>query len=444
MIDVSTPVVVLVMFGGLLLAIMTGFPIAWALGGIAVICGALFWGPGSFPGFYMQTFGALSNYVLLAVPLFVFMGVMVERTGIGERLFKTAYVLFAGIRGGLAVTVVIVGVLLACSLGIIAGSIVMLTVVALPTLVAHGYNKEMSCGTIMASGSLGIFIPPSVLLVIYGPVANISVGRLFMAAFMPGFMLGGIYITYVLLRSFINPQFGPSIPREERVVSLLTKARMFITSGLPLLVLILSVLGVIYAGVATPTEASAIGALAATIMAVAYGNMNFEVLKDATRRTLKVTSMIIFTLIGSVMFQIIFLGLGGGDFFSEVVMLAPFGKWGTFAVMMLIIFFLGFFIVDLAIILIMVPLVTPVGAALGFDPLWFAMMVCMNIQISYLTPPFAQAIFFLKGAADPNLGITSGHIMRGVIPFVCLISLGMVVCIIFPQIITWLPSTMIK
>lgn len=444
MIDVSTPVVVIVMFGGLLVAIMTGFPIAWALGGIAVICGFLFWGPGSFPGFYMQTFGALSNYVLLAVPLFIFMGVMVERTGIGEKLFKTAYVLFAGIRGGLAVTVVFVGVLLACSLGIIAGSIVMLTVVALPTLIAHGYNKEMSCGTIMASGSLGIFIPPSVLLVIYGPVANISVGKLFMAAFMPGFMLGGLYITYVLLRSLINPQFGPAIPREERTVSVLTKARMFITSGLPLLALIFSVLGVIYAGVATPTEASAIGALAATLMAVAYRRMSFGVLKDAARRTFQVTVMIMFTLIGSVMFQIIFLGLGGGDFFSEVVMAAPFGKWGTFAIMMLIIFFLGFFIVDLAIILIMVPLVTPVGAALGFDPLWFAMMVCMNIQISYLTPPFAQAIFFLKGAADPKLGVTSGHIMRGVIPFVCLISLGMIVCIIFPQIITWLPSTMIK
>jgi TRAP-type mannitol/chloroaromatic compound transport system permease large subunit len=211
-----------------------------------------------------------------------------------------------------------------------------------------------------------------------------------------------------------------------------------------LLALIFSVLGVIYAGVATPTEASAIGALAATLMAVAYRKMSFGVLKDAARRTFQVTAMIAFTLIGSIMFQIIFLGLGGGDFFAEVVMAAPFGKWGTFAIMMLIIFFLGFFIVDLAIILIMVPLVTPVGAALGFDPLWFAMMVCMNIQISYLTPPFAQAIFFLKGAADPKLGITSGHIMRGVIPFVCLISLGMIVCIIFPQIITWLPSTMIK
>ena len=179
-------------------------------------------------------------------------------------------------------------------------------------------------------------------------------------------------------------------------------------------------------------------------MAIAYGNMNYKVLKDATRRTFEVTSMIIFTVIGSLMFQIIFLGLGGGDFFTAVVMAAPFGKWGTFAVMMLIIFFLGFFMVDLAIILIMVPLVTPVGAALGFDPLWFAMMVCMNIQLSYLTPPFAQAIFFLKGAADPNLGITSGQIMRGVIPFIFLISSGMLICIIFPQIITWLPSTMIK
>ena len=444
MIEASTLVVVMVMFGGLLVLIMTGFPIAWALGGTAVISGVLFWGPKSFPGFYMQTYGILSNYILLAVPCFIFMGMMVERTGVGEKLFKTAYLLFAGVRGGLAVTVVLVGVLLACALGIIAGSIALLTVVALPVLVKHGYNREMSCGTIMASGSLGIFIPPSVLLVIYGPVAHISVGKLFFAAFMPGFMLGAIYITYVLVRCFINPQFGPAIPPEERTVTLIFKARMFITSALPLLLLISSVLAVIYAGVATPTEASATGALVATLMAVAYGKMNYKVLKDATRRTFEVTSMIIFTVIGSLMFQIIFLGLGGGDFFTAVVMAAPFGKWGTFAVMMLIIFFLGFFIVDLAIILIMVPLVTPVGAALGFDPLWFAMMVCMNIQISYMTPPFAQAIFFLKGAADPNLGITSGQIMRGVIPFVCLIILGMVIAIIFPQIITWLPSTMIK
>lgn len=444
MIEISTPVVVIVMFGGLLIAILTGFPIAWALGGIAVICGFLFWGPGSFPGFYMQSFGALSNYVLLAVPLFIYMGVMVERSGVGEKLFKTAYVLFSGVRGGLAATVVFVGVILAASLGIIAGSIIMLTVVALPTLVAHGYNKEMSCGTIMASGSLGIFIPPSVLLVIYGPVANISVGKLFMAAFMPGFMLGGLYMTYVLIRCFISPHFGPAIPPEERKASPLAKARMFVTSALPLLVLILSVLGVIYAGVATPTEASAIGALAATLMAIVYRKMSWEVMKDAARQTFQVTVMVMFTLIGAIMFQIIFLGLGGGEFFSEVVMAAPFGKWGSFAVMMLIIFFLGFFIVDLAIILIMVPLVTPVAATLGFHPLWFAMMVCMNIQISYMTPPFAQAIFFLKGAADPKLGITSGQIMRGVIPFIILIGLGMTLSVIFPQIITWLPGTMIK
>lgn len=444
MFDISAGTLAIVGFILILAGILSGFPIAWILGGIAIITGLLFWGPQSFDTFYHQMYGLVSNYILLAIPLFIFMGAMIEESGIGKRLFDTMYIIFGRLRGGIAITAVVVGTMLATILGIIAGSTVMLTIVALPNLLRHKYNKAMSCGTICASGSLGIFIPPSILLIIYGPVSGISVGKLFMGAFMPGFMLSGLYITYILIRSFLNPRDAPSIAAEEQVVSLRVKARMFITSALPLLVLIFSVLGVIYTGIAAPTEAAAMGAMASIIIAASYRRLNYATVKNTSHRAFDATVMVIYTCIGAAMFQSVFMALGGGDYFTEMVLSAPGGRWGSFAVIMVIVLFLGMFIPDIAIILIVVPLATPIGEALGFEPVWFAMMVCMNLQISFMTPPYAQAIFFLKGAVDPGLGITTGDIIRGVIPFILLIMVGMGLCVAFPQIITWLPSTMIK
>jgi len=444
MFDISAGVLALVGFGLILAGIISGFPIAWILGGIAVITGFFFWGPRSFDTFYQQMYGLVSNYILLAIPLFIFMGAMIEESGIGKRLFDTMYVIFGRLRGGIAITAVVVGTMLATILGIIAGSTVMLTIVALPNLLRHKYNKAMSCGTICASGSLGIFIPPSILLIIYGPVSGISVGKLFMGAFMPGFMLSGLYITYILTRSFINPHDAPSVPTEEQIVSLRSKIRMFVTSALPLLVLIFSVLGVIYTGIAAPTEAAAMGAVASILIAAVYRRLNYTTLKSTSHRAFDATVMVIYTCIGAAMFQSVFMALGGGEYFTNVVLSAPGGRWGSFVVIMFIILILGMFIPDIAIILIMVPLVTPIAEALGFHPVWFAMMVCMDLQTSFMTPPYAQAIFFLKGAVDPSLGITTGDIIRGVIPFIFLIMVGMGLCVVFPQIITWLPSTMIK
>ena len=445
MIEAGPEAVAIVMFGMLLLGMATGFPIAWVIGGVAIISGVLFWGPEVFAAFYQQAYGVLVAYVLLAVPLFLFMGTMVQQARIGEKLFNFAYLLSGGIRGGLAVLVVLVGVVLSVCLGIISGSIAMLAIVALPTLIEHGYDKELASGTVMASGCLGIFIPPSVLLVVYGPVANISVGKLFTGAFMPGFLLAAVYITYILIRCSINPRLGPPMRAEERVaISLTTKIRMFATSAMPVLALIMAVLVAIYTGIATPTEAAALGALVSMLIALSYRQLNYKVLRDALRQTFGVTGMIMFTVFAALMFQTVFLGLGCGDMFKDAILAAPFGKWGSFAAMMIIIFILGFFLVDLAIVLIMVPLITPIGAALGFDPIWMAMMVCLNIQTGYLTPPFAQAIFFFRGSVNPALGITSGHVMRGIIPFVCLIVITMALCIAFPQIITWLPSTMLR
>jgi len=444
MFDISIGVFVLVGFVLILAGILSGFPIAWILGGIAVITGFLFWGPQSFDTFYQQMYGLVSNYILLAIPLFIFMGAMIEESGVGKRLFDTMYLIFGALRGGIAITVVVVGTMLATILGIIAGSTVMLTIVALPNMLRHGYNKAMSCGTVCASGSLGIFIPPSILLIIYGPVSGISVGKLFMGAFMPGFMLSGLYITYILIRSFLNPHDAPSIPAGEQAVSWGVKAKMFVTSALPLLVLIFSVLGVIYTGIAAPTEAAAMGAVASILVAAFYRRLNYPTLKSASHRSFDATVMVIYTCIGAAMFQSIFMALGGGEYFTNVVLSAPGGKWGSFIVIMFIILVLGMFIPDIAIILIMVPLVTPIAETLGFHPIWFAMMVCLDLQTSFMTPPYAQAIFFLQGAADPSLGITTGDIIRGVIPFILLIFVGIGLCVAFPQIVTWLPGTMIK
>lgn len=444
MLDVSPGVLTFVGFALILVGVLSGFPVAWVLGGIGVITGFLFWGPEAFATFYHQMYGLTSNYILLAIPLFIFMGAMIEESGIGEKLFNTMFYIFGGLRGGIAVTAIIVGTLLATCLGIIAGSTVMLTIVALPAMIRRGYEKALSCGVVCASGSLGIFIPPSILLIIYGPIAGISVGKLFMAAFMPGFLLSGLYIAYILIRCTKSPHIAPVLPPEERITSVAVKGRMFATSAMPLLVLIFSVLGVIYTGVAAPTEAAAMGAVAASLIALAYRRLKHATLRTATRRAFEATVMVIFTCIGASMFQSVFMALGGGDYFTEMVLAAPGGRWGVFALIMLIVLFLGMFIPDIAMILIMVPLITPIGEALGFEDVWLAIMFNMALQTSFMTPPYAQAIFFLKGAVDKRLGVTTGDIIRGVIPFIAIIGLGITFCVMFPQIVTWLPGTMIK
>ena len=444
MLDVSAGMLTFVGFALILIGVLSGFPVAWVLGGIGVITGFLFWGPEAFSTFYHQMYGLASNYILLAIPLFIFMGAMIEESGVGEKLFTTMYYIFGGLRGGIAITAVIVGTLLATCLGIIAGSTVMLTIVALPAMIHRGYAKSLSCGVICASGSLGIFIPPSILLIIYGPIAGISVGKLFMAAFMPGFLLAGLYIAYIVVRCITKPATAPVVPLEERISSVRVKARMFVTSALPLLVLIFSVLGVIYTGVAAPTEAAAMGAVASALIALAYRKLKYQTLRRATTRAFEATVMVIFTCIGAAMFQSVFMALGGGSYFTELVLSAPGGRWGVFALIMLIVVFLGMFIPDIAMILIMVPLITPIGEILGFEAVWLAIMFNMALQTSFMTPPYAQAIFFLKGAVDPRLGVTTGDIIRGVIPFIILIGVGVLLCIAFPQIVTWLPGTMIR
>lgn len=443
MIEASPLVITIIMFGLLLIGIVSGFPIAWVLGGSGVVSGILFWGPKCFPAFYQQAFGTFSNYILLAIPLFIFIGVIIELSGLGEKVFYSIFQMI-GARGGggLAVVVVIVGVILAVCTGVMSGAVTLLAIVALPTLLRHNYNRGLASGTCIASGCLGIFIPPSVLLVVYGPLAGISVGRLFMGAFMPGLLLGVMYSLYIVVKCAITPQFAPPMAAGEELPPLSKRLQSLATSSIPIIALILAILGAIYLGIATPTEAAATGALVVILIALAHRRLSFKVLKESCHRTFKLTGMIAFLIIGGEMFQVVFLGTGCSELFRDAILAAPFGRWGSFAIMLFIIFILGFFLVDFAIILIAVPLVTPIAAALGFNDVWFAMLVCMTIQTGYMTPPYASGIFFFKGAADPSFGITTGEIIRGVIPFIIVIMISMAICIVFPQVITWLPSTM--
>lgn len=444
MITMSPEIVTIAMVAGLLVGVATGYPMGLVLGGIAIVVGVIAWGPSVFPLFYSRLYGVVTEYTFIAVPLFIFMGIMVESSGVADKVFGALHLWLGGFRGGLAIATVLLGTILAACVGVIAASVTMLALIALPAMINRGYSKELSTGACCAGGTLGILIPPSIMLILYGPMANISVGKLFMAAFIPGLVLSGLYSAYIGIRCLLKPKEGPAIPAEERAVSWRKKIFLLIISVVPLVVLIMAVLGSIFFGIAAPTEAAAVGALAAIVMVIAYRAFSFQVLKESLYRTMRIFSMIFVIVVCASLFTGVFLGLGCGNVVASFVLAAPFGRWGALAVIMLVIFVLGMFIDWIGIILIMIPIVSPIGIQLGFDSLWFAMMIIINLQMSFLSPPFAYAIFFLKGVTTPEMGVDTSHIIRGVLPFIGLIMVGLGLFVKFPQLILWLPSMMIK
>ena len=443
MIDISPEMVVIVMLGGLLVLVMLGFPLGYVVGFLGFVVGVMIYGEQITQMFYLRTYRLMMNYVLLAVPLFVFMGSMLERSGIIERLYDALYLWLGGFRGGLAVVTVMVGTVMAATVGVITASVTLLTLVALPSMVKRGYSKSFAAGACTAGGILGILIPPSIMIVIYGPMAAISVGKMFFGAFIPGFILAGLYISYIVIRSIVQPHIAPPVPVEQRAVPFAQKTKMLFVSIVPVAILIVSVLGVIFMGIAPPTEAAGVGAFAAILLTIAYRRFSFDVLKEVMSMTLKLSGFIFLVGTMSYTYTGIFLGARGGEVLTELIMSMPGGKWGAFAVIMFIIFMLGFFIDWIGILFITVPIVTPIFEVLGFDPVWAAIMVCVNLQTSFMTPPFAMGIYICRGAADPSLGVTVGDIIRGVIPYVLLVIIGLTLLISFPQLVTWLPSMMI-
>jgi len=444
MIHLSPELVTMVMLGGILFWVLLGYPLAIVVGGTAIVMGILLFGPNiAVEVIYHRMFELMNNYILLAAPGFIFMGIMLGYSGIAEKMFAAMYLWLSGFRGGLAVMTVIIGTILAACVGIVGASVTALAIVCMPPMVKRGYDKALASGAVCAGGTLGILIPPSIMLVIYGPMAALSVGKLFFAAFMPGFLLSAMYIIYIAVYSFVKPEAAPAVPLAERTVSWGKKTWALLVSMVPPTVLVMAVLGTIFLGIASPTEAAAVGSLAATLLAVAYRRFSFVILKDTVTETIKVVGMVL--LIGSTAYAFVgvFIRAGGGDIVKEIVLSAPGGKWGIFAIIMFVVFLLGYFIDWLGILFIMVPIITPIGTALGFDKLWFAMMICVNLQTSFLTPPFAYAIFYLRGACDTSLGVTTADIIRGVFPFVAIIIIGLALCIAFPEIILWLPAQMI-
>lgn len=442
--ELSKELIAALMLGGLLVGVLTGFPLAFVMGAVAVLFGFMVWGGGVSQLLYTRIFMVLSNYVILAVPLFVFMGLMLERSGITEKLYDALYLWLGPFRGGLAIATVLIGTILAACVGIIAASVTMLSVIAVPSMVKRGYAKSLATGATCAGGSLGILIPPSIMLVFYGPMAGISVGKLFFAAFPAGLLLSVLYVSYIAIRSFVQPSIAPSVPSEETAVSFTKKTRVLLYSLAPPVILILAVLGTIFFGIAAPTEAAGVGAFVATLLALAYGRLNWRVLKETGLLTVKSCGMIFLFVVMSIAFVGVFIGAGGNEVVANVILATPGGKWGAFAAIMVITFILGMFIDWLGIVFIMVPIITPLTEVLGFDPLWFSMMIIVNLQMSFMTPPYAPAIFICRGAVPEELGIVTADIIRGILPFVLLVVVGLGLFIAFPQILLWLPAQMIR
>ncbi len=445
MINISPEALTILMVGGFIIGVFSGYPLALIIGTVAMVAGFLVYG-NSLPSllYSRAVSGPLYNFTLLACPLFIFMGLVLERSGIAEKLFEALYLWLGGLRGGLAIVTILIGTIIAATVGVIAASVTMLAVVALPAMVKRGYDRSLASGVVCAAGCLGILIPPSVMLVFYGPMAQLSVGRLFFGAFVPGFMLSALYIIYVAIRCYLDPKLGPPVPVEERNVPTSRKLYLLLTSMVPPVILVLSVLGVIYLGIASPTEAAGFGALAAVFLTFAYRKFTLKVLYDVSLETVRIVGFIFFIVIMAFAFVGVFIGGGCGTVIKNLILSVPGGAWGAFVVIQLICLLLGFFIDWIGIVFILIPIVTPIAAAVGFDAIWFALMICINLQMSFLTPPLAMAIFFLRGSAAPELNITLPDIIRGVIPFCILIMVGIGLCIAFPEIILWLPSKMIR
>ena len=444
MIDISPEIVTMLMFGGVLVLVLTGFPIAFVIGSIGAIFGAVLFGP-DIAGhiLYSRLYELTLNYPYLSVPLFTFMGVVLQASGIAEELYESLYESLSGFKGGLAVVTVIVGTILAACLGVITASVTILTLIALGPMVTRGYSKSLASGTCVAAGTLGILIPPSIMLVVYGPQAGISVGQMFIGAVFPGLILSGLYIAYISISCYLKPELGPPIPLEERGKrSSAEKMMRLAKSMLPPVILIAAVLGTIFSGIAPPTEAAAVGSVAAVGLAIAYKKFSWHLVKHSAIETLRVSAFVVLIAGACYAFVGVFMSAGCGEVVSNAIMATPGGKWGAFAVVMIIVFLLGMFIEWIGIVFIIVPIFSPILKELGFNPLWAGMMICINLQMAFQTPPMAMSIFVCKGTAPPELGVTMHDIIKGVIPFVAIIIFTLILCTIFPGIITWLPSKM--
>jgi len=438
---VTTNVLAPLMFVAVFVVIFMGYPVAFALGGTALVFAAMGVELGYFDWHLLyampeRVFGIMSNSVLLAVPFFIFMGIVLEKARLAEDLLTTIGKLFGPLRGGLALGVVLVGTLLAAATGVVGASVVAMGSISLPVMLKYGYSKTLSSGIILASGTLGQIIPPSVVLVVLADQMGISVGALFLGGLIPGLMLSGAYALYAAGVAVFKPEAAPALPAEVRQESGPELLRQVALVLMPPLILILLVLGSIFAGVATPTEAGAVGSVGAMALAALHRRLDWRVVRQAAEETARLTTMVMFLLIGSTAFALVFRGLFGDVWIEDLLSGLPGGKIGLLFVANLVVFLLGFFLDFFEIAFIIVPLVTPVAQLLGIDLVWFGVMLGMNLQTSFLTPPFGFALFYLRGVAPPE--VKTSDLYRSVVPFIAIQVLALIAIILFPGLVTGL------
>jgi len=412
--------------------LMLGIPVAFAFGGSAIIAALLDPNIGLdvFGLLPYRIYGIMQNFTLMAVPLFIFMGFILEKSKIAENMLESIGELFGPIRGGLAIAIVIVGAILAASTGIVGASVVMMTIISLPVMLRHNYSPKLASGVIAASGTLGQLIPPSIVLIILGAVMQISVGDLFKAAVIPGLIIVALYIIYILIIAFLKPEIAPAIKSEDSYSKILLKAAKSLIAPT---ILILLVLGSIFAGFATPTESAAIGALGSIILTFFYRTFSMELIKYATVETVKITSMIFMILIGATAFSLVFNESGAGDMVTQFFTNSISNQYVFIAVTMFIIFILGFFVDFIEITFIVIPILIPIIQAFNIDPLWFALLIAVNLQTSFLTPPFGFSLFYLKGAAGDK--IDTKDLYLGIIPFILIQLITLLIVILFPKLV---------
>lgn len=427
-------IIAILLFVSILVLILYGYPVAFTLGGLSVLYAICFIDPSNYAALPPRVMGIMTNYVLIAVPLFIFMGIMLERSGLAESLLETMAILFGSVRGGLAISVVIVGALLAASTGIVGATVVTMGLISLPTMLKRGYQAELATGTIASAGTLGQIIPPSVVLVLLGSVLNVSVGDLFRAAILPGLLLVILYILYILIIAHFKPEIAPVIPKEEiaQFKSSGFGLRLLKAFILPLL-LIVTVLGSIFAGIASPTEAAGVGAMGAIMLTILQGKLNLSVLKEVMQETTFLTSMVFIILVGATVFSFVFRQLEGDLFLIELIENSDLSPYAFLILVMLVVFIAGFFIDFIEIIFIIVPIVAPIFIALEIDLIWIGILLAVNLQTSFLTPPFGFSLFYLKGVAPKS--ITTQQMYRGIIPFLCIQFVVLFLIAAFPNII---------
>lgn len=447
----------ILLFVTICIVLMAGYPVAFTLGGVSLLFATLGILTGTFDGGYLHAlpnrlFGIMNNQTMLAVPLFVFMGVMLEKSRVAEDLLESMSRLFGTLRGGLAISVCVVGALLAASTGIVGATVVTMGLLALPTMLRRGYDPAIATGTLAATGTLGQIIPPSIILVLLGDVMSsayqqaqlkmgvfspktVSVGDLFVGALLPGLLLVGLYILYLIGVAILQPKKLPALSKEE--LGEIEWGKLF-KALVPPLLLIAAVLGSILAGYATPTEAAALGAVGAMLLALAKGKLNFVQLRDVARGTTEISAMVFLILIGASLFSLVFRGFGGEALIEDMFAQLPGGVLGAFFVVMLVIFLLGFILDFIEITFVVVPIVGPVLLAMGLDPVWLGVMIALNLQTSFLTPPFGFSLFYLRGVTPHS--VPTSVMYKGVLPFILIQALMLVIAYIWPGLITWLPE----